>query len=113
MVARAPELGPVGRYVRAHWQAEVLRRVQCVGSACSASVGSDRSRPSLGNAALRVMRELVDDIVGTDPGPRLRVAGYGTRSVVRVDGRNIAWYPLAHPAAPQAYQDTHQRFTPA
>jgi hypothetical protein len=36
---------------------------------------------------LRVMRELIDHIVGADPGKRLRLDDYGKRFVVSVDGR--------------------------
>ena len=58
---------------------------------------------SLGNAALRVMGTLLS------AGPeRLDVAGYGTRLNVGLGGRAIEWLPLAHPAAPQRYQEAHQ-----
>ena len=68
---------------------------------------------TLGNSALRVMRELVDEIVGPDPGKGLRVGGYGARCDVLVNGRTIGWYPLAHPAAPERYQVAHEGWMPA
>jgi hypothetical protein len=58
---------------------------------------------SLGNAALRVMGALLS--AGPD---RLEVTGYGARLNVGLGGRAIEWLPLAHPAAPQRYQEAHQ-----
>jgi uracil-DNA glycosylase len=58
---------------------------------------------SLGNAALRVMGALLS--AGPD---RLEVAGYGERLNVGLGGRAVEWLPLAHPAAPQRYQEAHQ-----
>lgn len=58
---------------------------------------------SLGNAALRVLGKLLS--AGPD---RIEVAGYGTRLNVGLGGRAIEWLPLAHPAAPQRYQEAHQ-----
>lgn len=64
---------------------------------------------TLGNAALRVLRELVGDA-----GPRrLAVAGYGTERVVRFNGRAIRWLPLAHPAAPAPYPAAHAAWASA
>ena len=58
---------------------------------------------SLGNAAFRVMGKLLA------AGPeRLEVVGYGERLNVGLGGRAIEWLPLAHPAAPQRYQEAHQ-----
>lgn len=60
---------------------------------------------TLGNAALRVLRALVLDADGIQ-----RLAAddrYGTARRVRVMGRTASWVPLAHPAAPRAYQLAH------
>lgn len=58
---------------------------------------------TLGNAALRVMGALLS------AGPeRLDPAGYGTRLTVGLGAHTIEWLPLAHPAAPQRYQEAHQ-----
>lgn len=62
---------------------------------------------TLGNAALRVVGDLVE--VKAVP-TRLSVASYGTRLPCRFDGRGIVWLPLAHPAAPAAYQAAHGRW---
>jgi hypothetical protein len=62
---------------------------------------------TLGNAALRVLRELVE----ADHAPaRLNVATYATRLPCRFEGRAVAWLPLAHPAAPAVYQGAHARW---
>ncbi len=58
---------------------------------------------SLGNAALRVTGKLLA------AGPeRLEVVGYGERLTVGLNGRAVEWLPLAHPAAPQRYQEAHR-----
>lgn len=62
---------------------------------------------TLGNAALRVMRDLVE--VETAPN-RLHVPSYGARLACRLEGRSLAWLPLAHPAAPAVYQEAHGRW---
>lgn len=72
----------------------------------------DEARPelivTLGNAALRVMRRLVE---AEDVSRRnVAVSMYGQRLAVRVDGRHVEWLPLAHPAAPRAYQEAHARW---
>ena len=59
---------------------------------------------TLGNAALRVMRHLVE---AKDAPTRLRVEGYGERLPSHFEGRAIEWLPLAHPAAPEVYQRAH------
>lgn len=60
---------------------------------------------TLGNAALRVLRELVDV---TDAPKNLTVDGYGAMLDVRLAGGHACrWVPLAHPAAPKAYQEAH------
>lgn len=59
---------------------------------------------SLGNAAMRVLRNLLGD-----PGPdRLDPSHYGR--VIEVDG--LRWYALAHPGAPRVYQEAHSAWTP-
>lgn len=59
---------------------------------------------TLGNAALRVLRELVD---GELPKKLSADRGYGDSIVVRFEGRELEVTPLAHPAAPNSYQDAH------
>jgi hypothetical protein len=65
---------------------------------------------TLGNAALRVLARLVDDAGSTSLPKRLSAdaAGYGQPLLVHVHGRSVAWLPLAHPAAPKLYQDSHK-----
>jgi hypothetical protein len=79
---------------------------------------------TLGNAALRVMRKLAEECdqgdagdrsttaPTRDPGTGLRLDNYGERCIVTVHERKIAWYPLAHPAAPAAYQTAHEAWEP-
>jgi hypothetical protein len=63
---------------------------------------------TLGNAALKVLRTIMG---ATDAPTKLRAdSGYGTERTLSVDGRDIVWFPLAHPAAPRAYQDAHARW---
>lgn len=62
---------------------------------------------TLGNAALRVVLDLVE-VEGAPA--RLSVASYATRFACRFEGRSVAWLPLAHPAAPAVYQDAHVRW---
>ena len=62
---------------------------------------------TLGNAALRVINKLAE------PGEcKLRKLSaddsYGTVRSVRINGRDIDWLPLAHPAAPAVYQEAHK-----
>jgi hypothetical protein len=70
----------------------------------------DASRPeqvvTLGDAALRVFRRLLDDEVG----PKRLAAddGYGTPVDGAIAGDAVRWHPLAHPAAPPAYQAAHK-----
>ena len=65
-----------------------------------------QSRPdtiaTLGNAAARVFAELVGL-----PQQKLSPDPYGIVRIVDVSGREVRWYPLAHPAAPEAYQAAH------
>jgi uracil-DNA glycosylase len=60
---------------------------------------------SLGNAALAVMGKLLS--AGPD---RLEVDGYGRRLNGGLGGRAVEWLPLAHPAAPQRYQEAHREW---
>lgn len=59
---------------------------------------------SLGNAALRVLRDLVDHAAPSrlSCGPE-----YGERRSIRFGGLPAEWIPLAHPAAPGRYQRAH------
>ncbi len=62
---------------------------------------------TLGNAALRVARYLVEV---EDAPARLSPNGYGARLTSRFEGRAVAWLPLAHPATPAVYQEAHARW---
>ena len=63
---------------------------------------------TLGNAALRVLSQIVD--TNSDV-PRKLVANvnlYGKSIMVHTASGHVAqWYPLAHPAAPKIYQAAH------
>lgn len=65
---------------------------------------------TLGNAALRVLRELID--VNSDgPGPSLHAdETYGRRFTVSVGSQQAMWLPLAHPSSTRAYQVWHTRW---
>jgi hypothetical protein len=67
---------------------------------------------TLGNAALRVLRALVEVGADADPGRKLshRRGEYGRPCAVRLTGRLVNWLPLAHPAAPIPYQAAHTRW---
>ena len=60
----------------------------------------DTARPelivTLGNAALRVLRLLVEMDSG-DPGPALAEASYGAEVQARLGARRVRWLPLVHP----------------
>lgn len=62
---------------------------------------------TLGNAALRVMRQLVDAGL-----PRRLSAGgsYGRPAEGNSEGLGFTVLPLAHPAAPTVYQTAHERW---
>lgn len=65
---------------------------------------------TLGNAALRVVSALADvrpTIL------KLSVEGYGVASSFTVGGVRMSWLPLAHPAAPPAYQAAHAAWRPS
>lgn len=59
---------------------------------------------TLGNAALRVLRELLGDSAAPT---KLSVPGYGTERSASINGGQLTWWPLAHPAAPASYQAAH------
>jgi uracil-DNA glycosylase len=67
---------------------------------------------TLGNAALRVLRELVALAASEATGSRLRPdpEHYGKARTVRIGGRSSRWIPLAHPAAPSSFQRAHERW---
>jgi len=92
--------------------AEALGPVRLAELRAELSCAAPDTIVTLGNAALRVMREMVDGFGGADPGSGLTVDGYGTPFVVTVNGREVTWYPLCHPAAPKAYQDAHEAWMP-
>jgi len=62
---------------------------------------------TLGNAALRVLARLAE-VVGQPAPKKLDVEQYGLRLPIRVEGRALEWLPLAHPAAPEMYQQAHK-----
>jgi len=62
---------------------------------------------TLGNAALRVLRALVQVLDGEGIQRLAADDRYGAPRRVRVTGRTASWVPLAHPAAPRAYQLAH------
>jgi uracil-DNA glycosylase len=59
---------------------------------------------TLGNAALRVLRHLLDEPTGPT---KLAIDGYGASIDVSITGEQATWLPLAHPAAPAPYQQAH------
>lgn len=67
---------------------------------------------TLGNAALRVFRELAEVEEGPlTLSPELDL--YGKSYGARIKGRLVEWLPLAHPAAPSHYQKTHEHWKDA
>ena len=66
---------------------------------------------TLGNAALRVLRELPIALGG--PAALHADAGYGKELRVTVAGVTARWLPLAHPAAPKRYQVAHAAWVAA
>jgi hypothetical protein len=86
------EAAPVG-------EATVVREVKR-SQLCRLSAELDAARPevviTLGNAALRVLRLLVE-IDSGDPGPALREESYGREAIVRHSGGRARWLPLVHP----------------
>jgi hypothetical protein len=69
-----------------------------------------RTVVTLGNAALRVFRALLDSPVG--PTKLVADASYGSSVPVKVEQQDMRWVPLAHPAAPPAYQAAHRDWRP-
>jgi hypothetical protein len=67
---------------------------------------------TLGNAAMRVLRELVN--CEQDPGEAIGndAADYGQTLPVAIDEHQSTWYPLCHPASPARYQDLHKAWRP-
>lgn len=61
---------------------------------------------TLGNAALRVLRKLVE---GELPRKLSADDGYGKPIPVRFEDQEFEVLPLAHPAAPKRYQEAHAR----
>jgi uracil-DNA glycosylase len=71
---------------------------------------------TLGNAALRVLRTLVDTVTGEEVPAHVsdKIEHYGRPIDVRLaTGRRVIWLPLAHPAAPQKYQILHDQWMKA
>ena len=64
---------------------------------------------TLGNAALRVLRELLPDTDVVEP--RLSPQRYGRRLLVELDGRPVAWYPLVHPGGRGPVKQAHTEWT--
>ncbi len=64
---------------------------------------------TLGNAALRVLRELVPDAEAVEP--RLSPDHYGRRLLIDVNGRSVAWYPLVHPGGRGPVKQAHSEWT--
>jgi uracil-DNA glycosylase len=65
---------------------------------------------TLGNAALRVLRTLLDAREPPDP---LSPVGYGRPTVVLAGSHLVRWYALAHPGALsklRKWRDLHQRW---
>ena len=73
----------------------------------------EEARPSLlvtlGNAALRVVVGLGAVADGSAP-KCLTTDGYGRARRIRLGQREVEWLPLAHPAAPQMYQEAHAQW---
>jgi uracil-DNA glycosylase len=65
---------------------------------------------TLGNAALRVLTGLIDEVPAPLPHRLVPNNTYGQVLEVRLLGRNIRWLPLAHPAAPRDYQTAHDQW---
>lgn len=67
---------------------------------------------TLGNAALRVMRALVE-IRSSDPGVALTEASYGSEVEARLGTRSVRWLPLIHPRPGERvprWRDIHLRW---
>lgn len=70
---------------------------------------------TLGNAALRVLARLAHHSNNKSIPVRLSADSmiYGKPIAVHVNGRQVEWFPLAHPAAPKPYQDAHKAWLAA
>ena len=69
---------------------------------------------TLGNAAVAVARKLLTFESGADTARLSHVAEkYGAPAKVRLGSKVIELLPLAHPAAPKAYQTAHQAWSAA
>ena len=66
---------------------------------------------TLGNAALRVLKELFNTNISITKLSSVS-AKYGQSFEVRLTGKIAKWYPLAHPAAPATYQVAHEKWMP-
>lgn len=63
---------------------------------------------TLGNAAQRVLRDLLRPSPDQDPGPAVgRGSDYGHAVKLHLANRVVTWLPLAHPVAPPSYQEWH------
>jgi hypothetical protein len=75
----------------------------------------DTARPdlvvTLGNAALRVFMALASHV--DEPRTRLSLERYGISTEATINGRHVAWLPLAHPASPKPYQQAHRQWLDA
>ena len=65
---------------------------------------------TLGNAALRVLTGLLDEVPASAPDHLVPNDTYGQVLQVRLLGHNVRWLPLAHPAAPKDYQIAHDEW---
>jgi hypothetical protein len=69
---------------------------------------------TLGNAALRVFRHLLEPAhTGVFPEKLHAGPSYGDELRVVFEGRAIRWIPLAHPAAPSPFRQAHERWLEA
>lgn len=65
---------------------------------------------TLGNAALRVLTGLLDEVPASAPDRLIPSDTYDQVLEVRLLGHNIRWLPLAHPAAPSDYRVAHEQW---
>jgi hypothetical protein len=65
---------------------------------------------TLGNAALAVVRDLLPRVGGADTRRLSASEQYATVVRVRIGHREADLLPLAHPAAPAAYQEAHRKW---
>jgi hypothetical protein len=67
---------------------------------------------TLGNAALRVLRELVTAPAGAPRKLSADEATYGRPISIRIGDRPATWYPLAHPGSPKTYRHAQESWRP-